>query len=98
MYQYYSAHGTILRWLQDTGSQKVSFFTRNPYFVWYEVGSRICDLVRKGYVFKSGKEKGDKGQTYAIYSLTEKGQDYKIPEPTLFERIKHNFNIWNSKT
>jgi hypothetical protein len=93
MYQYYSQKWTILRWLQDTGSQKASFFQKWRYFVGYKFGARVAELIKVWLVIHSKDEKWENGQTFAIYSLTEAWQDYKIPRPTLFERIKHNFNF-----
>jgi len=93
MHSYYSQLGTILRWLKDCWPQKVSFFMKGRYFAWYKAGTRITDLCREWLVVHSWDEKWENWQTFAIYSLTEAGQDYKIPKPTLSERIKHNFNL-----
>jgi len=93
MYQYYSQKGTILRWLQDCWPQKVSFFMKWRYFVGDRASARIQELIQKWYIIHSDDVKWSKWQTFAIYSLTEAWQDYKIPRPTLFERIKHNFNF-----
>jgi len=93
MHSYYSQKWILLRWLQDKGSQKVSFFQNGRYFVGYKFGARVSELIEEWLVIHSWDEKWENGQNFAVYSLTEKGQDYKIPKPTLLERIKHNFNF-----
>lgn len=93
--KYYSCYWTIIRGMQDNPVPlPVSFFTKNPYFVGYEAGNRMCDLVKKWLVERCPFDKvGKNGQKYALYALTEKGKDLKLEKPTFVERIKYNFSF-----
>ena len=71
---------------------KVSFFQRWRYFVWYKAWSRINELEHEGLIERLPVDEiGSKWQHFALYQLTEKGENYKVTKPTLIERIKHYF-------
>lgn len=72
---------------------KVSFFQKWRYFCGYKANSRIDELITEEGILERlpVDEIGSKWQRFALYQLTEKGQDYKVPKPTLVERIKHLF-------
>lgn len=72
---------------------KVSFFQKGRYFVGYKANSRIHELTNEGILERLPiDEIGSKWQHFALYQLTEKGEDYKVPKPTLVERFKHLFS------
>lgn len=93
MHSYYSQKGIIIRGFQDMGIPlKVSFFQKGKYFVWYKWNARINELEHEWLIERLPiDEIGSKWQHFALYQLTEKGQDYQVPKPTLVERIKHLF-------
>lgn len=93
MHSYYSQKGTIIRWLQDCWPQTNSFFQRWHYFVWYKSSARMSELMDEWLVIHSDDRVMDNGYKQAVYSLTQAWQDYKIPKPNLFERIKKIFNF-----
>ena len=93
MHSYFSQKGTIIRGFQDMSEPlKVSFFQKWRYFVWYKGNSRITELMNEGLIERLPiDEIGSKWQHFAIYQLTDKGEDYKVPKPTLIERLQHLF-------
>ena len=92
-HSYYSQHGTIIRGFQDMSEPlKVSFFQKWRYFAGYKANSRITELMNEGLIERLPfDEIGSKWQHFAIYQLTDKGEDYKVPKPTLIERLQHLF-------
>jgi len=98
MFSYYSQNGTIIRALKIHKRLPVHFFMKWKYFTWYKCGTRICELVRSGYLKRSEiDEIGEKGQRFATYSLTAKWFNLSIPEPTFIEKVKNLFNLYNMK-
>lgn len=92
-HSYYSQHGTIIRGFQDISEPlKVSFFQKWRYFAGYKSWTRINELEHEWLIERLPiDEIGSKWQHFAIYQLTDKGEDYKVPKPTLIERLQHLF-------
>lgn len=72
-----SSQDKILKAMQSDIDRKwmIKDFVKWEYFVWYEAGTRIGDLVRTGYVESEKVE----GSHFCTYSLTDKGLEY-VPD------------------